>query len=232
MNVAGTGTAPDPRVASPWPYVLPFGVLMVLLGLNGHLPLPAAWAYPARTLAVLATLLAVSRPVLDFRVRSAAGSVILGVVVFVVWIAPDLLVPGWRNHWLFSNFLLGRADGAASAPHSIDPVFVFFRAAGSAMLVPVVEELFWRAFLMRWLSSHQFWTVPFGKYVPTAFWLTVVLFGLEHGPHWEVGLVAGAAYGWWMVKTRSLGDCILAHAVTNAALAAYVLLAGKWEYWL
>jgi CAAX prenyl protease-like protein len=212
--------------------VLPFAVLLVLLALNGHLPLPIVWAYPARTLAVLVTLLAVSRPVLDFRVRSVPGSIILGLVVFAVWIAPETLVPGWRQHWLFSNSVMGRADGAASAPHAISAVFIFFRAAGSALLVPVVEELFWRAFLMRWLVNHQFWTVPLGHYVRPAFWLTVLLFAVEHGPHWEVGLAAGAAYGWWMVKTRSLGDCILAHAVTNAALAAYVLTAGKWEYWL
>ncbi len=217
---------------SPLPYVLPFAVLLTLLALTGFLPIPAAWVYPARTLAVFATVLAVSRPVLDLRVRSVAGSVILGVAVFAVWIAPDVLVPGWRAHWLFSNSLLGRADGAASAPHVVDPVFVFFRAAGSALLVPVVEELFWRAFLMRWLINHQFWTVPLGQYVRPAFWLTVVLFAVEHGPHWDVGLAAGVAYGWWMVKMRSLGDCILAHAVTNAALAAFVLAAGKWEYWL
>ena len=31
-------------------------------------------------------------------------------------------------------------------------------------------------------------------------------------------------------RTRNLGDCILAHAVTNACLGVYVLASSKWEY--
>jgi membrane protease YdiL (CAAX protease family) len=59
-----------------------------------------------------------------------------------------------------------------------------------------------------------------------------VLFAAEHGPYWDVGLVAGVIFNLWMMRTKSLGDLILAHAVTNACLAAYVIAAGKWEYWL
>jgi membrane protease YdiL (CAAX protease family) len=59
-----------------------------------------------------------------------------------------------------------------------------------------------------------------------------VLFASEHGAYWDVGLAAGVAYNWWMVRTRSLGDLILAHAVTNLCLSVYVIAAGKWEYWL
>jgi membrane protease YdiL (CAAX protease family) len=59
-----------------------------------------------------------------------------------------------------------------------------------------------------------------------------VLFASEHGAFWDVGLAAGILYNWWMVRTRSLADCILAHAVTNGCLAAYVLAGGHWQYWL
>ncbi len=62
-----------------------------------------------------------------------------------------------------------------------------------------------------------------GQYTPLSFWAVALLFASEHGPYWEVGLIAGVAYNWWMVRTRNLADCILAHAVTNALLAAYVL---------
>lgn len=64
-----------------------------------------------------------------------------------------------------------------------------------------------------------------------AFWVVAVLFGVEHGPLWDVGIVTGVLYNWWMVRTRSLGDLILVHAITNACLSAYVLASGKWEYW-
>ena len=66
--------------------------------------------------------------------------------------------------------------------------------------------------------------MPLGKYVPSAFWIVAVLFASEHGPYWEVGLAAGIIYNWWMVRTRNLADCILAHAVTNGLLAVYVLV--------
>ena len=43
------------------------------------------------------------------------------------------------------------------------------------------------------------------------------------GSYWDVGLITGVLYNWWMVRTRSLADCIVAHAVTNACLAIYVV---------
>ena len=72
---------------------------------------------------------------------------------------------------------------------------------------------------------------PLGTFTPVIFVVTAVLFASEHGSWWDVGLLAGLAYNWWMLRTRSLGDCILAHAVTNGCLAAYVVSQGRWEYW-
>jgi hypothetical protein len=103
----------------------------------------------------------------------------------------------------------------------------------TAAVVPVIEELFWRGWLMRWLiDSRNFEKVPIGTYQWAAFWLVAVLFAAEHGPYWEVGLLAGIAYNYWLTRTRNLADCILAHAVTNAALGIFVLGTGEWQYWL
>jgi CAAX prenyl protease-like protein len=102
----------------------------------------------------------------------------------------------------------------------------------AVVIVPVVEELFWRAWLMRWLIDNDFEKVPLGKYAAQSFWIVAVLFASEHGSYWDVGLIAGIAYNWWMVRTKSLGDLILAHAVTNFMLSTYVIAFGKWEYWL
>ena len=110
--------------------------------------------------------------------------------------------------------------------------FLAWRVAGTVLLVPVVEELFWRAWLMRYVITRHFESVALGAYNAGAFWICAVLFASEHGPYWDVGLAAGIVYNWWMVRTRSLADCILAHAVTNACLSGWVLYAGKWEYWL
>ena len=73
--------------------------------------------------------------------------------------------------------------------------------------------------------------MPLGQFTTASFLLTVLLFASEHGAMWDVGLAAGLLYNFWMRRTRSLGDLILAHAVTNACLSAYVLSRGRWEYW-
>ncbi|MCL5744463.1 MAG: CAAX prenyl protease-related protein [Acidobacteria bacterium] len=213
-------------------YVAPFAVFAILLGLRGHLPIAPFLDYPLRTLLTLATLLAVSRPLLQFGVKKAWASIAIGLLVFFVWVCPDLLWPHYREHWLFRNTLLGSGRTALPAVPYDSHFFLVFRVLGSALLVPVIEELFWRGWLMRWLIRKDFLNEPLGKYVPSAFWITAILFASEHGPYWDVGLAAGLLYNWWMIRTRSLADCILAHAVTNACLAVYVLRDGKWQYWL
>jgi uncharacterized protein len=213
-----------------YPYVLPFATLLALLGVTKYLPLPHEWGYPVRTLIVTAVLLAVSRKEIRLRPSRVQTSVLVGIAVFAIWVAPDLLFPGYREHWLFRNFLTYAGPGSPALPPG--GVFLWFRFAGSALLVPIVEELFWRAWLMRRLIAPDFERVALGAFTGYSFWLTAVLFASEHGPYWEVGLAAGIAYNWWMVRTRSLADCILAHAVTNACLAGYVVSGAKWQYWL
>jgi CAAX prenyl protease-like protein len=85
---------------------------------------------------------------------------------------------------------------------------------------------------MRWLVKDDFASVQLGTYTPRSFWITAVFFAAEHGPYWEVGLIAGVIYNWLMIRTRSIGDCILAHAITNAILSAFVITTGRWEYWM
>jgi CAAX protease family protein len=96
----------------------------------------------------------------------------------------------------------------------------------------VIEELFWRGWLPRWLQNSQFARVPLGQYTSFAFWATAILFAAEHGPFWEVGLVCGIIYNWWMRRTRSLGDLMLVHAVTNLALSVYIILTERWMFWM
>jgi CAAX prenyl protease-like protein len=154
------------------------------------------------------------------------------VAVFALWIAPDLLFPGYRQHWLFENFITGSAKSTLATDALMQPAVLILRTLRAVVIVPIVEELFWRGWLMRWLIAPDFRSVPLGAYTAQAFWVVAVLFASEHGAYWDVGLMAGIVYNWWMLRTRSLGDLILAHAVTNACLSAYVIVAKKWEYWL
>jgi CAAX prenyl protease-like protein len=214
-------------------YVAPFVVFVSLMQLDRALSLPPQVFYPIRFVAVLLILLAVSRPFVSLRPSSPVASVAVGIAVFLIWIGPDLLFgAGYRHHWLFENSLLGSAQSSVATGIRGSVWFTVLRTMTSVALVPILEELFWRGWMMRWLIDPDFQKVPLGKYAPLAFWVVAVLFASEHGPYWDVGLAAGIVYNWWMVRCRNLADCILAHAVTNAALAAYVLLAGQWQYWL
>jgi hypothetical protein len=159
------------------------------------------------------------------------ASIAVGIAVFLIWVGPDILF-GYRHHWLFENSITGSASSSL-APHLKSNLpFILLRISGSALLVPVLEELFWRGWMMRWLIDTNFLKVPLGTYTAFAFWVVAGLFASEHGPYWEVGLAAGVVYNWWMIRTKNLADCILAHGVTNAVLSGYVLLTDQWQYWL
>jgi hypothetical protein len=168
-------------------------------------------------------LLKVTRPV---------ASVLVGVCVFGVWITPDLLFPGWRSHWLLQNALFGRL-AVSMPPSSLDnPADLILRSLRACTVVALAEELFWRGWFMRWLIRDDFESVPVGTWQAQAFFVTAALFAVEHGPYWDVGLAAGLLYNWWAVRTRSLSDLILAHGVTNAVLAAFVIATRRWAYWM
>ncbi len=212
-------------------YVAPFLVFVGVMGIEKALSLPVAFAYPARFILTLAALLIFSRPYLSLRPSASLASTAVGAAVFVIWVAPDQFL-GYRHFWLFENGLMGHASSTIPAGLQGQTAFLVLRCVSSFALVPVVEELFWRGWMMRWLIHHNFLAVPLGKYARGAFWISALLFASEHGPYWEVGLAAGIIYNWWIIRTRNLADCILAHAVTNALLAAWVLMTGQWQYWL
>ena len=214
------------------PYVLPFASFMAFLAIQNYASLPPSIDYPVRVVVLSVILFVFSRHVIDLRSSHMLASVILGVAVFVIWIGPDLLIPGYRQHWLFQNAILGRIGAPVAEQVLTAPVVLWTRIFRAVVLVPIIEELFWRAWLMRWLISPRFEQIKLGAYAPMAFWITAVLFASEHGPYWDVGLITGVIYNWWMVRTRSLGDCILVHAVTNACLCGYVVATRHWEYWL
>jgi uncharacterized protein len=204
---------------------------MGLLALHSVLPLPDLADQILRVTVMSAVLWFIARPVIDLRVRHLWATLAIGVLVFVVWIAPDVLFNGYRHFWLFENAVTGKASTSFSSTDLSWPVLAL-RMIRAVVIVPIVEELFWRAWLMRWIIDADFQKIPLGKYTAQSFWIVAALFASEHGPYWDVGLAAGIVYNWWMVRARSLGDLILTHAVTNFILGAYVIAFGKWEYWL
>jgi CAAX prenyl protease-like protein len=187
MRAGQTALLKHPAVA----YIAPFAVLMAFVLFGSRLPIEG-WGQPLRVVVVSAVLYCCSRGVIDPRVRLFLGSLGLGLAVFVVWIGPDLLWPGYRGHWLFENALTGKAAGSLSADVRGEWMVLVFRTIRAAILVPIIEELFWRAWLMRWLIDSDFRRVPLGTYTARSFWITALLFAavsLRHADR-QVGVLA------------------------------------------
>jgi CAAX prenyl protease-like protein len=232
LKANNTGIKPVTGKQATLAYVAPFAVFIAMLAVRPWTTLLPEQLAVMRFTLVLAALIVFSRKAVAWRPSLPAGSLLLGVAIFAVWIGPDALWPEYRHLWLFRNPVTGSAASSLPLRLKSSILFIAIRVLESAVLVPVVEELFWRGWLMRWLIHSDFQEVPLGRYTPFSFWMVALLFASEHGPYWEVGLIAGVAYNWWIVRTRSLADCMLAHAITNALLAAYVLLFDRWQYWL
>jgi CAAX prenyl protease-like protein len=148
-------------------------------------------------------------------------ALVVGLAVFVAWI--NLHLP-----WM----VIGKAQGfdPRGAGQALDWFFVVVRWCGAALVVPVMEELFWRSFIMRWIDSPDFTKVDPAQTSVKAFALTAALFAIEHDL-WFAGLVAGCAYNFLFQKSRNLWSPIVAHAVTNGVLGGWVLATGQWSYW-
>jgi CAAX prenyl protease-like protein len=109
---------------------------------------------------------------------------------------------------------------------------LILRLARTALVVPLLEEIFWRGFLLRYLIDEKFETVPMGAYAWKANAVVVIGFMLEHSSQdWAAALVAGLLYNVVAYRTRSLSCCVLAHAVTNALLAGFILSTRQWGFW-
>jgi CAAX prenyl protease-like protein len=214
-----------------WLRILPFAAYMAfiviadVLGRMGMSPDALRWLYPVKILLVAALLALFWRQydeLADFRLSltQALVAAAVGVLVLVLWInldAPWMIVgasPG------FDPREGGRIDWPLAA----------IRLAGAALVVPVMEELFWRSFLMRWIVASDFKSVEPSQLGLKSFVISVVLFGIEHNL-WLAGVVAGAAYSLLYMRHRRLWSPILAHAVTNGLLGIWVLRTGSWSFW-
>ncbi len=212
-------------------YVAPFALFLVFLIVFPRLPLDPGVEAPLRVLILAVICYVCWPPEIAARPRFWLASTAIGTAVFFLWIAPDVLFPGYRQTPLFSNSIVGHLHSSIPPSQLRSGWILGWRTVRAVVIVPIVEELFWRAWMMRWLIRTDFRKIPLGAYAPFAFWITAILFASEHGPYWDVGLLTGLVYNWWMIRSKSVADCILMHAVTNAILSGYVIAAGQWQYW-
>lgn len=237
----------DRAVAHVAPLVV-FQLLILLVNTGKNSPdapwyvrAPEQWVYPLQTV-VCGALLVSWWKQYRFDLPSAGNiglGVLAGSVGIALWILPceifhrfgyDKVSAGWLSY-------LGvqpRMDGFDPSEAPVPALAIAMRFLRMVVVVALLEEVFWRGFLMRWLvpTHHGMWIVPFGTH------------------HWRalVGSVAGvvlvhqpadyaAAFFWALllyflaVRTRSLTTCVVAHGVANLILGIHVMTTGRYGFW-
>lgn len=225
------GTTTDEKA-----YLAPLVVFLAFLGLNDiiaslgdglaawQFSAPKYWLFPLQTI-VCAALLIHYWP--HYQLKKPRGfvfAVVIGIVVLAVWISPQLLGIIEPRREGFEPHFFG--DGSL---YWANVVSRFIRLV---IIVPLVEEIFWRGFLLRYLIRSDFTSVPFGTFELRSFLIVSFAFCLVHQlPDWPAAAVAGALYNWVACRTKSLTACVIAHAVTNLLLGFYVMKTGQWGFW-
>jgi len=222
----------DPVIARAAPFLVFIALLMLGSALPADfsvlgLPVPKAWIILGRGIAIALLLAWFWRGYTELRRPGSSRpsdwllAVAAGIAVFVAWV------------WLDQDWaVLSRAPGFAPdrAGGGIDWWQALTRLAGLALVVPVMEELFWRSLVLRWIERHDFLSLDPKQVGLRAFLITTALFSVEHD-RWFAGAIAGAVYNWLYMRSGNLWVPIVAHAVTNGVLGAWILYTGRWEFW-
>jgi uncharacterized protein len=219
-----------------FPRILPFALFMVFVAAGSLVPAPQPvppgewdprWIYAMRAIVAGAALALLWPRFVELRDGWPRFSEVLlgvaaGVGVLIVWL--------WLDEGWFAFELGGGFDPRRYGSEAIDWPVTFFRLLGLAIVVPIAEELFWRSFILRWLDREDFLALPPAAVGLRALLISSVLFALEHS-QWLAGFVAGLVYGWIYMRTGRLWVPIIAHAVTNGLLGAYILIERDWRFW-
>jgi len=221
------GARPPASDTIPIDYWLPMVLFGALTLAESYLD--PAWfpiAYIVKAVPVTAALVRLRRPYADLKYdrRVILPSVAIGLLVFALWVWIDKVVP-YPHFGSRSAFDPTPLQGSAWWP-----AFLAVRLYGLALMVPVMEEIFWRSFLLRYLTRTDFESLPVGTFSAFALLVMLAASAVAH-PEWLVAVLASLAYAVWLRRSRSLFGAILAHSTTNAALGAYVLRTGEWQYW-
>ena len=186
---------------------------------------PEFWIYPLQTFVCAGLLLYFWRRYSIRRPRLVGLTLAVAVLVFALWISPQQ----WFH--LTPRTMGFNPDVFATRPSLYWPT-VAMRFLRLVVVVPFVEEIFWRGFLLRYVVNERFEDVEIGTFSWPSFAVVTVAFALAHSmADWPAALITSALYNFVAYRSRSLGSCILAHAVTNLLLGLWIMATRQWGFW-
>jgi len=205
------------------PYLAPFMAVITAALISRAASADFEWLYPLQVLAAAGALWSFRRTYqkLDWRVGWPALAI--GGFVFCVWLGLDYITDGHS----------ARATPATlnQASFVVRFTWVAFRILGTVVAIPIAEELAYRGFLMRRLSSHNFESLSWQHFSWTAILISSVAYGVVQGQHWLAGTIAGCFFALALLRRGRIGEAVAAHATANGILAGWVLLGGNWNLW-
>lgn len=204
------------------PYLMPFLLVLAAGMLSGAASSGFEWFYVLRVASAAAALWYFRDRYRTLDWTAGWSSIVAGGLVFLLWIGLELLLPSTRT---------GEPLALAQASEWARILWFSVRIFGAVVTVPIAEELAFRGFLLRRLSSADFESVAWRGFSWAPFLISSIAFGLLHGERWLAGTVAGMIYALAMRRRGAIGQAVAAHAVTNALLAVYVLTTGNWQLW-
>jgi len=203
-------------------FLLPLLFLIATALVTGLFTADFDYLYPLRVATPLIPLWLFRRYYVGLRASWSWAPVLLGSVVFVLWVALEPPASP-EDEAIIPNAL-------AEMPAALAAFWLVARVLGSVVVVPIAEELAFRGYLLRRLIDADFTAVSPKQFTMVSFLVSSVAFGALHG-RWFAGILAGMIYAAAQYRRGEISDAIVAHMVTNALLAAYVLIFGHWAFW-
>jgi CAAX prenyl protease-like protein len=106
------------------------------------------------------------------------------------------------------------------------------RISVATITVPIVEELFWRGFMLRAFVDWNRWQrVPLGTFTWFSFLGTSLISVAQHPSNWAVSIFCWMLFNGLFYWKRSLLFLMLVHGITNLVLYVYVIIYGDWMFW-
>lgn len=211
------------------PRVAPFVIFVLLTAGQGQFgPASAYWFYLAKTIVGLWMIVEIRPLIPEMRWAFSWEAVVVGIGVLVMWVGIDSYYPKLN----FSKTVVESSNpNLVFGDHTpLTWFFILVHIFGMTIVVPPLEEVFFRSFLYRYIAKPNFLEVPLNRFLPIPFFATAAIFGIEHH-EWLAGILCGMAYQWLVLRKNRLGDAMTAHAITNFLLGAYIVWRGAWGFW-